>query len=275
MKKENRTYPINAFEKFIYHGLKAASLIRRVNPLVRQQEKDPSTIPILIVNYNRVSDLKKMVSFFLERNHKNIVILDNNSTYPPLLEYYKTIQDRVKVEVMDKNYGHMVFWDNLSVYRRYASGYHIVTDSDIIPNPNLPEDYLDKMLLLLQNNRKQTKVGFALRIDDIPDSFSAKQKVIRWEEQFWKTEIDKDIYIAQIDTTFAMYRPWHRIRYHFPRAIRMAGDFTARHGGWYIDSLNQTEEESYYYRTSTTSNSWKLDENGNLIGDAVYVKDQT
>jgi len=207
----------------------------------------------------------------LERNHKNIVILDNQSTYLPLLNYYQEIKDKVTIRVMDKNYGHLAFWLNREVYTEFSSGYYIVTDSDIIPNKKLPNDYINQLMQILNKNKKLTKVGFALNIDDIPDSFSQKEKVISWEEKFWRNKVEENIYLADIDTTFAIYPPKYEYLYeNFYNAIRVAGDFTARHGGWYIDVNNLTEEDKYYFRTSNSSNSWKLDDEGCFTGDPLY-----
>ena len=38
----------------------------------------------------------------------------------------------------------------------------------------------------------------------------------------------------------------------------------AEHGGWYVDSANLTEEQSYYYKTANSSSSWKPNENGEV-----------
>ena len=47
-------------------------------------------IPIIINNFNRLSTLKELLTSLEQRGYNNIHILDNASTYPPLLAYYKT-----------------------------------------------------------------------------------------------------------------------------------------------------------------------------------------
>ena len=56
------------------------------------------------------------------------------------------------------------------------------------------------------------KVGFALRIDDLPQHYPLKEKVIKWEKQFWTKKVNKtdNIYYAEIDTTFALYKPFYK-----------------------------------------------------------------
>lgn len=255
---------------------------KRIHPLIwcfnktaRKQKRDPLLIPVIIINYNRLADLKELVSFLQERKHENIVIVDNCSTYPPLLEYYKQIKGEVTVEMMTENYGHLVFWKNQDLYKKYSSGYYIVTDSDILPNQELPKDYINQLVQILDKHKEVSKVGFALRIDDIPDFFKQKEQVLRWESKFWKNSIGKNLYKSDIDTTFAVYPPhfkYSRLEFFYP-GIRVAGDFTAKHMGWYIDSKNLSPEELFYFETANSSNSWKLDDNGNFVGYSPYLKD--
>lgn len=246
-------------ENYIYNRRKN-SLIYLINKTVRRQKKNPLTIPVIIINYNRLADLKMLITFLKERNHKNIVIVDNNSSYPPLLEYYKEIEPDITIERMDRNYGHMVFWENKDLYKKYSSGYHIITDSDIIPNEALPVDYVKQLIDILDKNKDITKVGFALKIDDIPDYYQHKSKVLEWERRHWENSVGENLYRNELDTTFALYPP--RYQYdlnNFYFAIRVAGDFTARHNGWYINNQNLTEEEAFYFQTASDSNSWKID----------------
>lgn len=245
-------------DNYIYNH-RVNTIIPLINKTVRQQVKNPNSIPVIIINYNRLSDLKTLVDFLQKRQHQNIVIVDNKSSYPPLLDYYRQIEEIVTIERMDRNYGHLVFWENADLYNKYADGYHIITDSDIIPNENLPLDYVNQLKTILDNN-KVTKVGFALRIDDIPDYYQHKQKVLKWENKYWENPIGKDLYLNELDTTFAIYPPHYKYdMLNFSSAIRVAGDFTAQHRGWYIDSHNLTDEERYYFKTASESNSWKLD----------------
>lgn len=246
-------------ENYIYNRRKN-TLIYFINKTVRQQKKDTSIIPVIIINYNRLSDLKILINFLLERKHKNIVVIDNKSTYPPLLEYYKEIEQHVTIERMEKNYGHMVFWENPDLYKKYSSGYHIITDSDVIPNKDLPEDYISQLMDILVRNKDITKVGFALRIDDIPNYYSHKEKVLEWEKKHWENQVGDNLYRNELDTTFAIYPPHYQYDLqNFYFAIRVAGNFTARHNGWYINDQNLTEEEKYYFKTANDSNSWKID----------------
>lgn len=114
------------------------------------------------------------------------------------------------------------------------------------------------------------KVGFALRIDDLPQHYPLKEKVIKWEKQFWTKKVNKtdNIYYAEIDTTFALYKPFYKrtkFQNFFNKGIRIGGNFTCMHGGWYIDPNNMTDEQINYFRTSNSSSSWIFDKKGNLL----------
>lgn len=255
----------------LIHRRRMNGLIFIFNKTVRKQRKDVLSIPIIIINYNRLADLQKLLDFLLEHQHQNIIIVDNQSTYPPLLNYYEKIKDRVTIERMAKNDGHLVFWKNESLQSAYAKGYYVITDSDIIPNKNLPKDYLKDMMQILDQKKTWTKIGFALRLDDIPNHFKMKDKVLAWENKFWEDEVAPNLFNASVDTTFALYPP--RYKYdvgNFLHGGRITGDFTARHGGWYIDNEHMTDEELFYFQTANASNSWKVDKEGELKGSNEY-----
>lgn len=67
------------------------------NNAVKKQLKDNFSIPIIIVNYNQLVNLKNLVDSLIKRGFYNIVILDNNSSYPELLDYYKRLKDNPNI----------------------------------------------------------------------------------------------------------------------------------------------------------------------------------
>ncbi len=242
------------------------------NELIKSQLENPDTIPVIIINFNQLEYLKDLIHFLEDKKTINIIIIDNNSTYLPLLKYYDEIADNIVIHRQKDNLGHLVFWKNRELFHKYANGFFIVTDADIVPNTSLPTNYLKRMLDLLYKYKEITKIGFALKIDDIPNEYPLKDKVLNWEKKFWTTPLEKDVYQSDIDTTFALYWPGtdRFTEYLYPsffNAIRLAGDYTAQHGGWYLKSNELTEEQKFYYKHANVSNSWKIDEKGNLIGD--------
>lgn len=239
----------------------------RFNLHVLRQNKDYKSIPIIIISFNQLFYLKQLINFLKKHYYKNIIIIDNNSTYKPLLDYFETIATTVTIHHLKENYGHLVFWKNKELFHKYSKGYYVVTDPDIVPVNECPEDFVLHFKRILDKNLQVTKVGFSLKIDDIPESNPNKQKVIDWEGQFWRNQNKEGNYIADIDTTFALYRPkgeYKNLSY-FLRAIRTNLPYSAKHGGWYFDLNNLTDEQNNYFKRANESSSWNIDFSGNLI----------
>ena len=82
-----------------------------IQKVFENQEKNGlKNIPVFLISFNRLSYLESMIKRLEQMNVKNIHIIDNASTYPPLLEYYKSIP--YEVFYMKSNEGQMVFWKN-------------------------------------------------------------------------------------------------------------------------------------------------------------------
>lgn len=227
----------------------------------------PKTIPVIIINFNQLKTLKDLVNFLIERKFSKIYIIDNQSTYQPLLDYYEEIKKRVEIIILGSNEGHMVFFKNKNLFNRFGKGFFILTDPDILPNKKLPKNFMRILIKnLLKYDEWVTKAGFALDISNIPDFYPAKNQVVTWEKRFWKNEVEKDIFLTRLDTTFALYKPISFEEYqkndnHF-KALRFGGDFTCNHMGWHIDYSNLTDEQNYYRKHTSSSGSWSIDETG-------------
>lgn len=228
----------------------------------------PKIIPVVIVNFNQLKTLKELINFLIEREFSKIYIVDNHSTYEPLLNYYEEIKERVEVILLAKNEGHMVFFENKNLFNRLGKGsFFILTDPDIIPNRKLPKNFMRILLKnLLKYDEWVTKAGFALDILNIPDYYPAKNKVTAWEQRFWQNEVEKNIFLTRLDTTFALYKPISFEEYqkndnHF-KALRIGGNFTCHHMGWHIDYSNLTDEQKYYRTHASDSSSWIIDDTG-------------
>lgn len=264
---------INKILKTIVNKLIYYIFIFKINTskLLKNQVANPLSIPIIIINFNQLYYLQQLVDFFIKRGHHNIVIIDNNSTYQPLIDYYSSIENNVTIERMCQNFGHMVFFESNELQNKYGKGFYFLTDADIIPNNQLPLDFFETMLQTMKKHFVNiTKVGFALDIESIPDYYPKKQNVINWETPFWKYQAGKNKFHSLIDTTFALYKPGYPKKYKqvgFLYAIRMSGNFTAKHGGWYIDYNNMTEEQVFFQKTATSSSSWMINNQGEFNFD--------
>lgn len=217
--------------------------------------KNYKDIPIIINNFNRLTTLKKLIASFEKRGYYNLVIIDNKSTYKPLLDFYDGTN--YKVYRLNKNIGFKALWKT-RVFLRYMFGYFCYTDSDLEIIEECPDDFMQQFYEILNTYKEVHKVGFSLKIDDLPDHFNRKQEVIDWESKFYKNEKAKNLYIAPIDTTFALYRPFSKRgkRDGSQEMIRVGFPYQMRHLPWYKDSNQLSEEEKYYIKSLKRPTSW-------------------
>ena len=202
-------------------------------------------IPIFIISYNRLSYLQQLVNQLEKRNYRNIKIIDNASTYPPLIEYYKSIPYEV-ISLQD-NDGHMSFWKN-AVFDEYRDKLYVVTDPDVSILDETPNDFIEVFYRYLKKYPRLRKVGFSLRIDDIPDDAPLFEKVKKWESVYSRFKVPgKNAYIADIDTTFALYIPdYLAVSRRFFVALRTGYPYQVRHLPWYKKEDDITQEDIYY-----------------------------
>ena len=216
--------------------------------------KDYKKIPIIINNRNRLTFLSSLIDNLEKRGYENIYIIDNDSSYPPLLEYYKKINH--KIFFLKENIGYLALWQT-DLYKKFIRDYYVYTDPDVIPIDECPDDFLDFFRKCLQKHKFAKKVGFSLKIDDLPDHYKNKDSVISWESQFFKNKTDDGLYRAHIDTTFALYRPWAKGGSNDSHiTYRTAYPFEARHMPWYVNSKELPEEELYYIEHAKQSTFW-------------------
>lgn len=213
-------------------------------------------IPIIINSFNRLTTLKLLVSSLEKRGYTNIHILDNCSTYPPLLEWL----DSCPYEVihLPGNLGFKALWKHKPSRKRFCSDYYIYTDADVELDEACPDDIIERMFSLLHDSYPYAfKIGPSIRIDDLPDCYSRKQEVIDWESKFFTRPEGDSLFRAPIDTTFALYRPRIGLsRRPSLEAYRMAAPYQIRHLPWYEDSANLTDEEQYYKSHCRCVTAW-------------------
>ena len=182
-----------------------------------------------------------MVEKLLSLNpDEQIVILDNESTYPPLLSWYDSIQGSVEVRRL-KNEGHLAFW-GIGMDKEVGE-FLVYTDSDLQLDENFPKDWKEQMLYLIRKY-EINKVALAIRIDDLPDHYRYRNQVKRNEGRWWLQEVEQGVFKADTDTTFALMRNIHDNC--FPSLRVAKNGFICRHVPFYIDLDNLDPEEQYY-----------------------------
>ncbi|MFN2509382.1 MAG: FkbM family methyltransferase [Chthoniobacterales bacterium] len=221
-----------------------------------------SDLPVFIPSFNNPTYLRGMVEQLVRVGLQNITIVDNGSSYQPLLDYLDSVEGQFTVLRHNTNHGPRHFFRSAEFYEKLPQCF-CLTDPDLALNPNLPADFVEHLTALVQQYRIG-KAGFSLDISEPhrmrPELFQIgeqRYRIWEWEAQFWQTPLNTagqdPAYRALIATTFAVYdKTFFRPETPF-EAIRVAGRYTARHLPWYLDQQLPPEEAAYYRATSSYS----------------------
>jgi hypothetical protein len=135
---------------------------------------------------------------------------------------------------------------------------YVVTDSDVVPASFCPQDLIGALLAQLQRHPDARKVGAALRIDNLPDSYGEADTVRKWESQFWEHPVAPGVFAAPVDTTFAIYPAFGEFS-NDTGNLRLGHPYIAEHTPWYVDEAALSAEERYYRdHTSATFSNWSV-----------------
>jgi FkbM family methyltransferase len=219
-----------------------------------------TTTPIFIISRDRLTPLRNLVDWLETAGYRRLVIVDNASTYPPLVEYLASSAHTVLR--LSENIGHRAPWASGAVDEFARGQWYVVTDPDVLPIGECPPDALEHFHRLLLRYPTYEKAGFGLKIDDLPAHYAHRSEVRAWEKQFERKRLERGVYQARIDTTFALYRPSDgSYRHQSRRSIRSGHPYLARHLPWYADSAHPTPEEAYYRsRMRLDVNNWDQDD---------------
>jgi hypothetical protein len=230
-----------------------------LHPITIDESKLRSnTTPVLINNFNRLCTLKVQIEWLRSLNDPvSIIIVDNKSTYAPLLEYYRSL-DYPNVQVVYLNFnswkaGVMAVAEKLSGFPKF-----IVTDPDLLPYNSTPADVISYLSRLMDRYEGYNHIGLSLEINDIPDTNPLKKRILDHQSQFWPPiakKINNEVYEAFIDTTFAMYRNSSKMKYSLP-ALRTGRPYTLKHKDWYLDAERLSQEFIYYLKSCEPVATW-------------------
>lgn len=235
----------NPFASILFEPLDDAGILIKRN------------IPVVIIGYNLYTYIKDMVTQ-LEKYTSDIIIVDNNSSYEPLINYYKN-DFKYTLLQQNTNHGHTVCYHDF--VQKLVGDIYLLTDPDLQFNSKLPDDFIS-VLIDISKCFGARKVGFALCIDadDIrTDVFYQGLTIKEWEDNFWRRPLEYPInptmklYDAAIDTTFCLVNK----KSAHESMIRIAGDYTCFHLPWHNEfkSRLQPGEHEAYLRNNVSS-SW-------------------
>jgi hypothetical protein len=192
-----------------------------------------------IISFNLLSPLPKLVDDCRRLDGvTGVTIIDNASTYPPLVEWLATCD--CKVIRRAKNDGPM------STYRAVdRTDWYAITDCDLDIG-EVPRDALANLRAVMERRPGIRKAGLSLEIDDLPAT-KMIQAVLDWESVFWQDRDSQEpaFWRADIATTFCVQRPGSGWNGYGP-ALRADRPYTARHLPWYWDPDALTDEQRHY-----------------------------
>jgi hypothetical protein len=168
--------------------------------------------------------MKQLAETMANQNHE-VIILDNASTYEPLLEYYNNCPFKVH---RLPNLGKNALWDS-GIYKE-VNEYFVYTDSDLDVSM-VPEDWVEVLMegfdrfpdLLKsglsweENTAPQENPAFAL--DSMPSSIA------------WQNKLDGGWWGYPIDTSFAINKPQTPFTIS---GVRKDRPYTGLHLPWHI-----------------------------------------
>jgi hypothetical protein len=183
--------------------------------------------PVYVTVRDRLKDLRRLVEWLEHAGHHRIVMLDNASTFPPLLQYLAASPHEVRY--LGENLGSRALWHAGLV----PDEPYVLTDPDIVPLDSCPPDLIEHLQTLLDRYPQFAKVGVGLYLDDVGDipSLAHERELVSEARQ-----LEPGVFGSLIDTTFALYRAGTGFGY---QAIRTGAPYLARHMGWY-----QTEPDA-------------------------------
>jgi len=211
---------------------------------------DHRDVPILINSFNRLHPLRLLIEWLLRAGHRNLLVLDNASSFAPLLGYLARLErdGTARVIRLGENLGHLAPWRPGLLATLGIDTEYVYTDPDIIPDAACPSDLVARLQTLLRDEPGLHKAGPGLRVDNVPASYRHRSHVMGWERQYWMRPAAPGVFLAPIDTTFALYRPGGTHGLDRP-AARLGWPFLAEHLGWWIDE-GALSEENRFYRAS-------------------------
>lgn len=211
-------------------------------------------IKAFVIMFNRFTWPKAMCEFLAD-NGCEVILIDNGSTYQPLLDWYAACPYKVHRLPAATEQAHKTPWTS-GIIGSVKDDRYIVTDHDLDLS-GLPNDFLDVLNEGLETN-DVIKCGLSLRIDDLPKN-ALTDKVVKYESGFWRHRTPNGFYLAAVDTTLALYdarKTAVATDKEFFNAVRTPEPYTARHLPWYNTPETLTDEERFYLASIKNTGFW-------------------
>ncbi len=209
---------------------------------------------------------KAQAEFFTACGHE-VVIVDNMSTYPPLLEWLKSCPYRVVTTegITLQTYNRFI-WEIPGLLDDVGN-YYAVTDCDL-GYEGIPKDFCEVLIGDIERSEGIIKSGLSIRIADLPDNPYAN-RYRDAEANNWGALDVHGFHGVAVDTTFAVYSKercnnlqgmWRPEgspvpetfldNFYFFRSHRSPEPYTVAHLPWYMDIKSLTHEQIYHLKVT-------------------------
>lgn len=239
-------------------------------------------IPIFIITCNRIGVLKKSMQSYHDyiKTPFEIVICDQGSTFNPMIKFLERMESDGTIvykwkENLNVGRKRNLGRDNIGLseniqnyFKNHPKSNYVVCDPDIVLD-NVDGDIFEVYAHLLNIKPEIVAVGSVCRIDDIPDCYPLKEKLLSnnsgharaflWPRHTISYKGKQVKYIFdKIDTGFGMFRAgtrWQRMKKGID-AIRTFAPYSTKHLDWYICPENLSEDQRYYMQHASKNAHW-------------------
>lgn len=208
-------------------------------------------IPVFITTRDRLTTLPRLVSWLEKTNQAEIIFVDNDSRWQPLLDYLG--RSPHKKYMLNDNHAKWAPWEH-NLIEKHPSEFFAVSDPDMYPIGECPVDAIEFWINALKdsNYSQYHCVGPSLEISDLPACYKGRREAVRWEAQYWAKPLYDDqvrckFFEAPIDSMFAVFRKGGKIDITKP-SIRSNYPYVFHHSTWYSDSDNISDEDLFYIK---------------------------
>ena len=115
-------------------------------------------VPILIPVFNLCSYADSMVQQLVSRGVTGIIVCDNASTYPPMMDYLDNLSKSQRVVRFTENLGPRYVAESAEMIDLLPE-YFIITDPDLVLNARLPDGFIDKMKDVIHAHNFSIRIG--------------------------------------------------------------------------------------------------------------------
>ena len=198
-------------------------------------------IPVFITTNGRFEMLERCLITILAHGLLDITVIDNTGGDCP------KFGGVAKIVRADNTFRHLAPW-GLGLT---PAGYYIVTDDDCAITDDCPDDFVEKMLSVLDRYPLYTKVGLGINTANFPDPAPVRYRVSLESERAVANFplLEVGVRAAPVDTTFAMYR---RAEWPGIGGVRLEAPYLIEHLPW-LNFEYSAEERDYYHRPDMTS----------------------